>query len=216
MIESSTLPPPILVGDHLALDFLNSTAAPASESVEWLGDGAELLDWLAAAGAIEKAVAERFRAKPGAGRELDAVAAEARRLREWLRGFVGAHARKRVGAAALAELAPVNRLLARDDAYRQIAAAPKGRTLELRDERRWTHPERLLQPIAQAIGDLLANADFRYVRCCEGVGCTLYFYDRSKAHGRRWCSMAVCGNRAKAAAHRARQRREAAHGEGRA
>ena len=33
------------------------------------------------------------------------------------------------------------------------------------------------------------------------------FYDRSKSHARRWCSMAVCGNCAKATAHRARDRR---------
>src|SRR5262249_6659264 len=156
---------------------VNSTGAPAGTPVEWLGSGAELLDWLEAAGAVARPVIVRYRAKPGAARELDAVAAEARRLREWLRGFVAAHAGKRVGAAALAELGPVNRLLARDDAYRQIAAAAKGRTLELRDERRWTHPERLLQPIAQAVGDLVCNADFKYVRRCEGVGCTLCFYD---------------------------------------
>ncbi|MGO9268383.1 MAG: CGNR zinc finger domain-containing protein [Candidatus Binataceae bacterium] len=30
------------------------------------------------------------------------------------------------------------------------------------------------------------------------------FLDRTKAHARRWCSMAVCGNRAKAA-HRSRR-----------
>ena len=35
----------------------------------------------------------------------------------------------------------------------------------------------------------------------------LMFYDRSKSHARRWCSMAVCGNRAKATAHRVRDRR---------
>jgi predicted RNA-binding Zn ribbon-like protein len=32
--------------------------------------------------------------------------------------------------------------------------------------------------------------------------------DVSKAHGRRWCSMTICGNRAKAAAHRARARQD--------
>ena len=51
----------------------------------------------------------------------------------------------------------------------------------------------------------VALADFRLIRGCEGPVCTLLFLDRTKAHGRRWCSMAVCGNRAKAAAHRARR-----------
>jgi predicted RNA-binding Zn ribbon-like protein len=40
---------------------------------------------------------------------------------------------------------------------------------------------------------------FTLVRKCEGTTCTLWFLDVSKAHARRWCSMAVCGNRAKAA-----------------
>ena len=38
----------------------------------------------------------------------------------------------------------------------------------------------------------------------------LWFLDVSKAHARRWCNMAVCGSRAKAAAHRARARLDAA------
>ncbi|MEL6323421.1 MAG: CGNR zinc finger domain-containing protein, partial [Pseudomonadota bacterium] len=44
----------------------------------------------------------------------------------------------------------------------------------------------------------------------EGPTCTLYFHDVSKNHKRRWCSMDICGNRAKAAAHR--KARKAAKG----
>jgi predicted RNA-binding Zn ribbon-like protein len=62
----------------------------------------------------------------------------------------------------------------------------------------------LLQPIADAIADLICHADFRLIRDCEGPVCTLKFLDRTKAHGRRWCSMAACGNRAKVAAFRTR------------
>jgi len=64
-----------------------------------------------------------------------------------------------------------------------------------------------LQPIAEAIGDLICNADFRLIRTCGAPTCTLMFYDRTKGHARRWCSMSICGNRAKAAAHRARVRK---------
>ena len=60
----------------------------------------------------------------------------------------------------------------------------------------------------EAAADLACNADFRLIRACNGRACTLLFLDRTKAHGRRWCSMAVCGNRAKAAAHRARKSRK--------
>ena len=71
--------------------------------------------------------------------------------------------------------------------------------------RRWESPGELLQPIDEAAADLVCHQDFRLIRACEGSACTLLFLDRTKAHTRRWCSMAVCGNRAKAAAHRARK-----------
>lgn len=208
-------PPPLFVGDHLALDFLNTTAAPWGERIEWLGNGADLVGWLEQAGAIDDKLAARFRAERDAQRTLDAVAEQARTLRQWLRGFVERHAGRMLGAGSVEELEPLNRLLARDDSYGQIEAAAKRRSdsvqgqmqvLRWRQERRWTSPERLLQPIAQAIGDILCHADFRYIRRCEGAACTLVFYDRSKSHARRWCSMAACGNRAKAATHRAKQR----------
>lgn len=41
------------------------------------------------------------------------------------------------------------------------------------------------------------------VRRCSGAGCELIFFDHSRPNGRRWCSMARCGNRAKMKAHRA-------------
>ncbi|MES6429106.1 CGNR zinc finger domain-containing protein [Cutibacterium acnes] len=42
------------------------------------------------------------------------------------------------------------------------------------------------------------------MKACEGPACTLMFADHTRARARRWCSMAVCGNRAKQAAHRSR------------
>jgi predicted RNA-binding Zn ribbon-like protein len=44
------------------------------------------------------------------------------------------------------------------------------------------------------------------VRRCASPACVLLYHDVSKAGRRRWCDMAVCGNRAKAAAHLARSR----------
>jgi predicted RNA-binding Zn ribbon-like protein len=63
--------------------------------------------------------------------------------------------------------------------------------------------------IAEAMGGLVCDKGFTLVRKCKGPACTLWFLDVSKAHARRWYSMVVCGNRAKAA-HRARARLDAA------
>jgi len=47
------------------------------------------------------------------------------------------------------------------------------------------------------------------VKACQNPQCVLLFYDTTKNHARRWCSMAACGNRAKVAAHYQRARRPA-------
>ena len=159
----------------------------------------------------------RFR-KEAVREELDAVAAQARKLREWFRAFIGDHAGQSLQSTALDELSPINRLLARDNSYRQIAAGnlsqedrdTNNAALRWRQDRRWRSlsPDALLLPLAEAMGDLICRPDFEGVKICENPKCTLWFYDISKNHTRRWCSMAVCGNRAKAAAHRARKRSE--------
>lgn len=54
---------------------------------------------------------------------------------------------------------------------------------------------------------LLADRPHR-IRGCANPECILHFYDTSKNGTRRWCSMAACGNRAKASRHYARHRRD--------
>lgn len=206
----------MFLADALGLDFLNSVATPAVAEIDWLANGEDLLAWLEAAKLVPADVAGALRAKSFPG-ELDAVAVQARALREWFRGFVHAHKGRPLQAAVLEKLAALNQILARDEAYRVIVRSP-GRdhgqemqedaqappALELHALRRWRTPETLLLPIAEAMADLVCSADFTQVKQCEGPGCTLVFLDKTKGHARRWCSMAVCGNRAKQAAHRAR------------
>jgi predicted RNA-binding Zn ribbon-like protein len=57
--------------------------------------------------------------------------------------------------------------------------------------------------------DSVARGDADRYRVCANDGCRWIFYDESRAGRRRWCSMSSCGNRAKAARHRARKREEA-------
>jgi predicted RNA-binding Zn ribbon-like protein len=193
-------PAPFFIGDHPALDFLNTTATPREARVEWLADGKDLLDWMEAAGMIEAGDAARFRGPKGR-RALDEVARQAREFREWLRRFVTGHMDESLRATAA--LGPLNRLLAEDNSFQRVEAA--GGRLLSRRVRRWESTGELMLPLAEAAADLVCGEDFRLIRACEGAACTLLFLDRTKAHGRRWCSMAVCGNRAKAAAHRARR-----------
>jgi predicted RNA-binding Zn ribbon-like protein len=194
-------PPAIFLADSPGLDFLNSIAHPGGVAVEWLTCGEDLLAWLEQAGLVPPDVAASLRedAVPG---ELDAVAAQARALRTWFRGFVDTHQGRRLSAADLPLLAPLNQVLGRDESFGQIVA--QGDALVTRTQRRWRSPDALLLPVAQAMAALVCADDFSRVKTCEGHGCTLVFIDRTRGNARRWCSMAVCGNRAKQAAHRTR------------
>jgi predicted RNA-binding Zn ribbon-like protein len=198
-------PPPFFVADHLALDFLNSIASPKGVPIEWLRDGRDLVDWLEQANVIASDVAARFRRSQDQ-RALDRVAWRAREFRDWLRGFVKRHMGKPLTMGAAKSLGPLNELLAGDTSYPIVEAAGGEQALRLRRVRRWEGPDEFLRPIAEAAADLICSEDFQLIRACELPPCTLLFLDRTKAHIRRWCSMAVCGNRAKAAAHRAKKR----------
>lgn len=195
----------IFVGDALGLDFLNSIATPVDTAIDWIGDGEGLLDWLAQAQLVPADVLKAMRAQTLPG-ELDAVADQARSLREWFRGFVQKHKGRPLELATLDELEPLNRLLGRDEAFSRIVLRhdAKPASLDLQVTRRWRSPEALLLPIGEALARLVCTEDFSNVKACEGPACTLLFADHTRGRTRRWCSMALCGNRAKQAAHRQR------------
>ena len=65
-----------------------------------------------------------------------------------------------------------------------------------------TTPRGALALIAADAADVLGTGLRERLRICPGPGCRGRFLDDSPAGRRRWCSMAVCGNRSKAAAHR--------------
>lgn len=199
--------PAMFVADSAGLDFLNSIATPADEPFDWIANGEGLLDWLAQAGMASGETLAALRARFPAA-EFDAVAAQARELREWFREFVRRRKGRPLAASDMRELVPLNALLARDERYGEIVKsaenAGEGAALTYRVARRWRAPDALLMPIAEALAKLVCEEDFTHVKACEGHRCTMLFADHTRGHARRWCSMAVCGNRAKVAAHRQR------------
>ena len=202
----SRRPPAIFVADAPGLDFLNSIATPVDTPVDWIADGDGLLDWLDQAGLTPAQALENIRVQALPG-ELDKVADQVRSLREWFRGFVRQHKGRSLTAHDLGELEPLNRLLERDEIFSRITAQPTdGSPFALQSLRRWRSPESLLLPIGETLARLVCTEDFAHVKACEGPACTLLFADHTRGHARRWCSMAICGNRAKQAAHRHRMR----------
>jgi hypothetical protein len=217
MKREDSLPPAIFIAGPLGLDFLNSLARPVVEVVDWLANGSGLLSWMKQAGLLtvdDIAVVKSTMSS----KELDRVAHKARDLRDWLRGFVTEHMGRPLKPQALTQLGPLDDLLASDEIFLSLVPGPTPfakRTpakasptiFHLRAQRRWRKPDSLLSPIAEEIAKFISSADFRYVKACQGDHCILFFLDQTRRHARRWCSMAVCGNRAKQQALLARRKK---------
>jgi len=181
----------LMLGDHPALDILNTVVRVDGELVDFLQSDRDVVLWLARVGwPLES---ELTNLRPSALLHF------ARTLREEIRALVeGRKAGKRLDVGAL------NAFLAEARSHLELVPDKEG---GLRLERRWKRgtPEQALAPLAESAADLLATADFNLVRRCEDEECVLWFYDRTRSHHRRWCSMATCGNRHKVAAFRKRQ-----------
>ena len=203
----SSRPTAIFIADALGLDFLNSISTPVDVPIDTIDSGEGLLDWLEQAGMVPAKALEQFRSQAMPG-ELDGVAAQARSLREWFRAFVVQRKGRALIRADLKILEPLNRLLARDEAFSSITTHEEDGAVhfELSSNRRWRAPESLLLPIGESLARLVCEEDFAHVKACEGETCTLLFVDHTRGHQRRWCTMAVCGNRAKQSAHRSRHK----------
>jgi predicted RNA-binding Zn ribbon-like protein len=198
-------PPAFFIADSLGLDFLNSIATPVDQPIDWLDSGDGFVAWLAQAGLVPPQALNALvkQATPG---ELDKVANQARSLREWFRDFVRKHMGRPLTPKAIRDLKPLNALLESDEMFSRVVAHQNsnGEHLELQTTRRWRSPESLLLPIGEALARCVCDEAFADIRACEGHRCTLIFADHTRRRGRRWCSMAMCGNRAKQAAHRHR------------
>src|SRR5262245_44307510 len=105
MTTNDTRPPAMFIAGDPSLDFLNSIGTPAGTVVEWLANGEDLLAWLEQAELVATETVATIRANCFPG-ELDAVAAQARALREWFRTFVLTHRGHSLRPDALDELEP--------------------------------------------------------------------------------------------------------------
>lgn len=196
---------PFFIAEHRALDLLNSVCAPWGEELDWLMDGEEFVNWLKQATLVSEQeanwVSEHF-----SRAELDEVAQAARALRERFRKVVIESAQAQSNQALIPEIEMINDILKRSSQYPQLRLQQDNGDIALHSYHRWQQAEDLLHPIALCIGEYLCDVDFSKIKNCEGPTCTLWFWDTSKNNKRRWCSMSICGNRAKAAAHRARKK----------
>ena len=190
----------LFLGNHLALDFLNTHPVQNGEAVELLPDFGALVRWFQAAALLSSRQAASLRQQWAESARAQHVVEAMRELRERLRKEVLAI--ERGGAVHRAVIDELNHLMAEHPMLTRLKASGSGTTTEL-----WFDPqgpEDLFAPLAQSAATLFSNVDRSRVRKCGQ--CVLHFHDTSKKGTRRWCSMQLCGNRLKVAAYAARRR----------
>ena len=189
------------LADHLSLDFVGTEFRQSGEYQDQLETFDNLRDWLKQAGLLANPEAAAL-AKRCSAKRSERVLSVARELRKAIRTAVEAILDGK--PVPPGPIRVINNLLIKRDGHFQI----ERRSAQL--ERRFVSgvgdPLALLAPLAESAADLLCEANPALIRKCADESCDLLFYDSTKNHRRRWCSMGACGNRAKVAAHRARQR----------
>jgi predicted RNA-binding Zn ribbon-like protein len=193
------------VGERLWLDFVNSDDAASDRRRaarrDALGSFDGFIHWLTEAGLLDDeralAMARRAQEQPtGASSALH----EARRLRNVLRGLAerGGAGDDRATQAAITE---INRVLGRSAGTRRVEPRADGGFV-----RNFVTVgdvfAGLLVPVIESAADALVGGELGRVRRCADPRCGRVFFDSSRNGKRRWCEMATCGNRAKAARHR--------------
>lgn len=199
-----------LLGGHPALDFVNTVnwrgrAAPE----EYLTHYGELLRWAGHTGLVTAAEqASLSRGADAAPQRAAALLDDARALREALYRLLLAQARGTTSRPR--DLAALNAVLRRFPPPDEIAKS--GNSFSWKSA---APDEALARPIgrlARIGAEFLVSPELRRLRLCESPECGWLFLDSSPNHRRRWCSMAGCGNRAKARRHYRRVRGDAAPG----
>jgi len=184
------LPTPPLVAGRLALDFANLT--PTAHNLSW----EEFVSFLVNARLISEERAARLRpllaSEPLA---VDAVLLRILRLRESLRAIFGSVVDQKPFPSSWAE--PINEILRITEGHDELV--PRDGAWALQFVARESGLEWLLAAIARSAAELLVQGPRARIRRCANPSCRLFFCDDSRTHRRRWCSMALCGNRNKVA-----------------
>lgn len=182
-------------------DFLNTDDLENGFPVERLTTLGDALSWFVERGVIHGEGADRIghdaeEDPVAATRDLTRIHAVRNALREVADAIVD-HRPPRAGA-----LDTVNRAL---HARQVIELVPSSDGCVAVDHRHVGDPiDDALARLCDPLVSELTGGDPERIKICDNDRCRWVFYDTSRTGRRRWCDMATCGNRAKAARHRAR------------
>jgi len=184
------------------LDFVNTLEHERGRLVEHLPTMATALDWLREHDLLHDEahdeLVERFGDdEEGSGRAL----ARVHRVRAAMRELADASVERRPPEGPA--LDRVNRILRTPYGY-YLVPSPDGVSLDHRHD--GDPVEGALARLAESVAREVSQGHPERLRICANDECRWVFHDTSPTGRRKWCDMTTCGNRAKAARHRERQR----------
>lgn len=179
------------VGGRLALDFVN--IVPRSNALSW----DKLILFLESARIVTpERGGELLALKRSDPEAAESLLRKAQRLAVSLRlAFQAVLHKHRI----LREwIEPVNAILRITEGHDELVATDND--WEIQFVASESGLEWLLAAVARSAAEIIVEGPHGRMRLCANPGCGLFFYDTSRTHRRRWCSMTVCGNRHKVAA----------------
>src|SRR5215475_10243478 len=195
-----------LVGGRLAVDFANFPSVPGfgkSRSFSW----EELIHFLQAVRIVSLDRADQLCQLPNSDPQAaDDLLSRADRLRESLSLILKALAGK--NRIHREWVAAINEVLQVTEGHDELVETPaQGWRMEY--VAREGGLDWLLAAIARSAAEIVTEGQPSQIRLCANPACSLFFYDNSRTHRRRWCSMSLCGNRHKVAAFARRHSKRA-------
>lgn len=194
----------VRVGQHPCLDFINTQMIQNGVLVDLFEEGADVVAWLVQVHVLDASQAEEGLRKMDGHRDGRRLLTQARTLRTALREMV----ERIVDGRSVQEptIKAINELLRYRLGYPELIRVSGGFERRMRAV---ANPSgHFLSPVAEFATDLLCFGDLSLIKKCRNPACVLYFCDTTKNHARHWCSMALCGNRMKAASHYRRTRKK--------
>jgi predicted RNA-binding Zn ribbon-like protein len=189
------------LGEHPAIDFANTVVFSNGRSQDLLSSWKDLITWFSQAGLPPAP-------EVPARRQADALHKVIQLRTIWQETL-----EKLVTGAQVDDklLEKINVLLAAETFHEALHRHGRNGFQLSRSDSPLQGEKGVLVVLARQIAHFLSEAHLPDLhRCANKTSCVLFFYDTTKNHRRRWCSVASCGNRHKVAAFRRRQSKRAA------
>ncbi len=194
--------PFLFVGNQRCLDFINTQFVLNGRPVDLLATFSDLVTWLVQVDLLSGEEGKKIERQWGKQVEGTETLEQARAFRVTLREMVERIADGR--PIPLAAIEAINGTLRYRIGYPKLMR--RNGTFERGYLAESQEANQVLGLLGEVTTDLLCACDHSLIKKCQNPLCVLFFYDTTKNHARHWCSMTLCGNRSKVAAHYRRHR----------